>query len=526
MSGGSLRNGKTTRREILKTAAAGSALAAMQAFPFAPAIAQGARRDLRVGVFGGDFGNLSPVIRLDIQGGLVVYNIFDQLVQIDFASRQIIPWLAESWAHPDPLTWRIKLRNGVKWHRGYGEFQASDVVHTWLYHLESKSFQIGTALFPIDIVKADGKYVVEVKTKQPFGAFPGVTMGYGGLMISEKAHNEIGNQAYSYKPIGHGAYMVEAVRGNEIELVRNPDYWRQGYPKLERIHYRAIPDSSVRLQALMRGEVDFITHPDPREVGEARRNSKYTTVSTPGWNWDYQQFNLKSDANLPFKNKLLRQAISYVIDREAIVNEIYDGEATITDNQIPSGYLGHRKSPLRYPKNSDLKKARELMAQAGVQGYEVEVITSDKDWLRKELELVAAMVSQIGINYKIRGLDIGGFNNLWLNKRFDQHLEDISLVAPDPDATSWWFLHSEGASSGFSNSEMDALLDRARSETDPKTREPLYHRIVEMTLEECPTIYHCNVNYIQVFDKRLIGFRPTPQEYFQPHDSTAWSGAS
>ena len=175
-----------------------------------------------------------------------------------------------------------------------------------------------------------------------------------------------------------------------------------------------------------------------------RKNAKFTVQSTPGWEWDYQQFNLKTKPDAPYHNKLVRQAISYAIDREAIVNEIYYGEALATDNQIPAGYMGHRKPMLKYPKNGDLKKAKELMAQAGVKGYEVEVITSDKDWLRKELELVAAMVSQIGITYKIKNMDMGGYNNLWLNKRFDQVLEDITLVAPDPDATSWWFLQQQG----------------------------------------------------------------------------------
>jgi peptide/nickel transport system substrate-binding protein len=106
-----------------------------------------------------------------------------------------------------------------------------------------------------------------------------------------------------------------------------------------------------------------------------------------------------------FQNKLVRQAISYAIDREAIANEIYYGEATSTDNQIPDGYMGYQGQLLRYPKNGDVAKAKRLMAQAGISGYEVEVITSDKDWLRKELELVAAMVSQIGITYKIQNMD-------------------------------------------------------------------------------------------------------------------------
>src|SRR6185312_16933565 len=84
----------------------------------APAIAQG-KRDLRVGVWGGEFGNLSPVIRFDIQGGLVLYNIFDGLVNIDFKKRTIEPSLALEWSNPDPLTWRIKLRDDVKWQKGF-----------------------------------------------------------------------------------------------------------------------------------------------------------------------------------------------------------------------------------------------------------------------------------------------------------------------------------------------------------------------------------------------------------------------
>jgi peptide/nickel transport system substrate-binding protein len=488
----------------------------------APALAQG-KRDLRVGVWGGEFGNLSPVIRYDIQGGLIVYNVFDSLVEIDFAKRTIEPVLATEWSNPDPLTWRIKLREGVKWQKGFGEFTADDLVYCWNFHLESKSFQVGTALFPVDTVKADGKYVVEVKTKAPFGAFPGVTMGYGGTIISAKAHKEMGNQAYSATPVGNGPFQIESKRGIEVVLAKNPDYWKKGFPKLDKVVYRAIPDSTTRLQALLKNEFDFITHPDPKEVAATRKNTNFVVASTPGWTWDFQQFNLKGHPNAAFQNKLVRQAISYAIDREAIVKEIYYGEAIATDNQIPAGYMGHRSPMLKYPKNGDLKKAKELMAQAGVKGYDVEVITSDKDWLRKELELVAAMVSQIGINYKIKNMDMGGYNNLWLNQRFEQVLEDITLVAPDPDATSWWFMHSKGMASGYNTPAMDALLDGARSELDQKKRESGYHKIVDTTLEECPLIYHCNANNIQVFNKNLKGFVPTPQEYMEKLDTVEWS---
>lgn len=516
-----IRRGTTlTRRGVV---AALGAAAVAPFVPAVPAIAQSSRRDLRIGTWGGDFGNLSPVIRWDIQAGLPMFNIFDGLVRTDYKNRTMMPWLAEEWSNPDPTTWRIKLREGVKWHHGFGEMTADDLVYTWLYHLESRSFQVGIAMFAIDTVSAEGKYVVEVKTRRPFGAFPGVTMGYGGMIVSRSAHSEMGDQAYSSRPIGQGPYMVEAMRGNELELVRNPDYWRPGLPKLDRLFYRAIPDSTVRLQALHRGELDFMTHPQPREIREFEQDEKFTVTRTPGWNWDFQQFNLQLDPQTPFQNKLVRQAVSYAIDREAIVNEIYDGEATITDNQIPAGFLGFRGSLLRYPKNGDLEKARELISQAGASGMEVEFVTSDKDWLRRELELVAAMVSQIGINYRIRNLDMGGFNNLWFNKQYPNNLEDVTLVAPDPDATSWWHLHSQGSTSGFASPVMDNLLDGAREEADLVRREQLYHKVVDFTLEECPMLYHCNVNNLQVFDSRLRGFSPSPQEYSEFHDETEWS---
>jgi peptide/nickel transport system substrate-binding protein len=70
---------------------------------------------------------------------------------------------------------------------------------------------------------------------------------------------------------------------------------------------------------------------------------------------------------------------------------------------------------------------------------------------------------------------------------------------------------------------MDALLDGARSELDVTKREAMYHKIVDTTLEECPTIYHCNTNNIQIYDKRLVGFDPTPQEYTEKMETVSWA---
>jgi peptide/nickel transport system substrate-binding protein len=512
-----LRPQTVSRRNVLKGAlATGGFLLGT-----GPSIAQ-ARRDLRIGLFGGDFGNISPMLRADIQGGIITRSLFDPMAEVDYKSRNIVPFVAEAWKVVDPLTWRIKLREGMKWQKGYGEVTAEDLVYTWQFHQDSKSFQMGSALSVLASIKLVDKYVAEVKTTTPYGAFPGISLGYGGYIVPAKAHREMGHQAYSAMPVGNGPFMIESRRGSEIVLTRNPDYWRPGLPKLERLVYRAVPDATTRVQAFLNNEFDFISHPDPQTLQDVKKNSGITYRSTPAWTWDYQQFNLVENPGTAFQNKLVRQAISYAIDREAIANEIYYGEAVPTDNQIPEGYMGHRGQLLRYPKNGDLAKAKQLMAQAGISSYEVEVITSDKDWLRKELELVSAMVSQIGITYKIQNMDMGGFNNLWLNRRYRQLLEDITMNGPDPDATCWNFLNGQ-TSRGYSNPKMDELLVAARSEFDQAKREPLYHRIVDLTLDECPMIFHVNPNNIHIYNKKLLGFDPSPQEHIEKMDTVYWA---
>lgn len=513
-----------SRRKFNKYATAAAGVGLLYGTGIAPAIAQG-KRELVYGMWGGDVGNLSPTIRADTKGSVLIYNIFDGLVRPDYAKRTIEPWVAESWANPDPLTWRIKIREGIKWHGGYGEVTASDVVYTWQVHMDTQSWQVNTSFPQVDSFKTVSKYVLEVKLKQPLGAFPGITMGYGGVIVPENAHREMGNDQFSLAPVGNGPYMLESVIGSEVILKKNPDYWRAGLPHMERIVIRSFPDASVRLLSFLKGELDFITHPDAKDVPEVADNSDVVTHSTAGWTWDYQHFNLSANKDMAYHNKLVRQAISYAIDREALVNEIYFGQATVTDNAIPPGFLGHRSSLLKYPKNGDLNKARELVAQAGISGYEVEVMTSDKDWLRKELELVAAMVSEVGINFKIRNLDIGSFNNLWINnlEGFQQSLEDITIVAPDPHATVYWFLHSQGSvSSGYNNPKMDNLLDTAMATTDQAKRAALYHQVVDTTLEDCSMIYHLNANYVRMHKKELEGFSPSPQEYIENMDTIRW----
>lgn len=524
-----------TRRRVLGAGAVASGSLAATSLLATGAAAQstdpapvGSRKDLIVGLFG-EPAQLNEFYRTGVQGGQVSHNIYNKLVRINYETRDVDPELAESWEMEDELTWVLKLREGVMWHGDWGEFTSDDVIFTFNYILEEETFQVGTALFPVEGATARDKYTVEVKLKQPFAAFLPVTCDYGGVIMCKAAHEAMGQDAYGRAPVGTGPFIFDSWQsGSQIVLKKNPNYWEPNVPLLDEITFRFIPDASVRLAALRNGEIDFMDHPNAEDVPELRDTgiSGIEYHSVPGWNWDYMAFTFPPNApeDAPWNIKEVRQAISYAIDRQTIVDEIYYGEALVSDSPIPPGFLAYRDVPIRYPKNADLAKAQELMAQAGVSGFDLEVITSDKEWLRREIELVGAMLSQIGINVKVQGLDVGAWTERWFSHQFQALLEDISIVAPDTDATVYWF-HHPGSNTyhGWPSQEVADLLNQARSSFDPEARVGLYHQVVDAVLEDCPYIYLNHVNIVRLFNEKLEGLRLSNQEYILRLHTTYWT---
>lgn len=489
------------------------------------------RKNLVVGLFT-DPPTLNYFLRTDTPGGMVAQNIYNKLVRANTKTRAADPELATEWKQTDPTTWVVKLRQGVKWHGGYGDFTADDVVFTYQYTIDNKTFQYSNAIFIVNTCKALDKYTVEFKLKQPFGAFPLVTMEYGGTIMCRKAHQEMGEQKYGRTPIGTGPFRVESWRaGAEIVLKKNPDYWKRGQPYLDELVYRIIPDATVRFASLRKGEIDFMTNPDAKDIPALRAGKEPSIVysSIPGWNWDYISFTFpefNKKPNFPTVKKEVRQAISYAIDRQAIVDTIYMGDAIVTDSPIPPGFLAYRPGPLKYPARGDLTKAKQLMQQAGVSNFDIECITSDKMWLRQETELVASMLSQIGINVKIVGQDMGTFNARWTRRQFEMLLEDIATTSPDTDATVWTFYHKNGRSyAGAPNAEeVTKWVDDARASSNPKQRETLYHKIVDHSLDIADRLYLVHVKQNRLYRRGLTGYEPSPMDYLVLFDTVKWEG--
>ncbi|MBW2146944.1 MAG: ABC transporter substrate-binding protein [Deltaproteobacteria bacterium] len=456
--------------------------------------------------------NLNPMFhKADLHMNRIAYNLYDPLVDWDFEKKKLVPALAIKWYQKDPKTWIFKLRKGVQFHKGYGELTAEDVAFTVNYIIRKKT----PSKFLFDFVKEAvviDKYTVQYNLEQPHAPFLlSAASGIAGRIVSKKAFEEKGVDAFNRDPVGTGPYeFVEWVPADHITIKRFEGYWEKGKPYIDKIIWKTVPAVYTAQTMLRTGQIDFLPDPNFKDIKRLKKQENLEVQSTGGANWDYITFDC---AKSPFDKKEVRQAIGYAIDRQAIVDAVYYGWADPDDDPLPSGYLGADPDIQVYPNRPDIAKAKELLTKAGYpNGFETTIITSAKENLRRATQIVAEQLKKIGINVKVEQLDQATYvKRVRGASDFKVELEDIGIMSMDPDSTFWWFHHSGTVRMhGHENPTTDKLLEQGRIEQDPVKRASIYQDITRQILEESPYVYIAHVSAVNVYNKALKGYKITP----------------
>ena len=261
---------------------------------------------------------------------------------------------------------------------------------------------------------------------------------------------------------------------------------------------------------LKAGEIDFLPNPNFKDIKLLKQHKLIEVQSVGGANWDYFTFDC---SKTPFNIKEVRQAMAYAVDREAIVKAVYFGWAEPDDDPLPDGYLGADPDIQKYPNRSDVAKAKELLAKAGYpNGFKMTVITSAKQNLRRETQIVVEQWKKVGIDAKIEQLDQATYaKRVRGASDFEVELEDIGIMSMDPDSAFWWFHHSGTVRMhGHENQEIDKLLEQGRSEQDPEKRAKIYRQVTNLIQEESPYVYIAHVAKVNIYNKALKGYEITP----------------
>jgi len=449
---------------------------------------------------------ISEVVRLDPHASTAavdrqVYQaIYDHFLDLD-ENGNIVPAICESWSQPDPKTYVFKIRDNVRFHDGT-RLDAEAVVWNFnrmLGRLDKKLLPNPNAraseVSLVDSVKAEDSLTVRITLKDTFSPFLSILTDRAGMFISPTAF-ERDPEGFLQKPVGAGPFkFVEWRKGDRLVVERFDSYYRPGLPYLDRIVYTFQADATQRLNDLRSGTVDIIQTFAPKDIDVVKReasqgNLAYSVKAT--WGWQGYELNTRKP---PFDNKLLRKAFMYAVDVDEIVNTVYYGI------DIPANYgpitpahgafydPNYRPHP-KWPK-ADLDMARKMLRDAGYpDGFEFELQTGVDPVARLEAELIQSQLARVGIRVKITQLD---FTRQLSN--LEQGNYQASAIGwsgrPDPDQNSYMFWHTGGSFNfmGYSNPQVDALFDQARSEPDQARRAKIYRQIIDILYDDAPYIF-------------------------------------
>ncbi|WEX09110.1 ABC transporter substrate-binding protein [Chelativorans sp. AA-79] len=350
--------------------------------------------------------------------------MFEQLVRPPdglFAATddEYVPTLATSWeTSDDGRTWVFQIRQGVQFHKGYGEMTAEDVVHSFN---RARFDGVSTAVFTnIEDVQATGAHEVTFKLKGPDPLFLGSTVFQNAASIVSKKADEEKGESFHTDSIGTGPYHLDRFDiENGVYMSRHEDYW--GEPaKVPRIECVYIADTTARTLALISGEVDIIEAvraPGWIDQIKQRDSSLLVDMTNPG---SFMTIHINLTAE-PFDNPLVRKAIATAIDTEVVANALAPmGRPTYTLSppHYPTGWA-HEDLPeeLRYDYNPD--RARELLAEAGhPNGIQFEANTSQREDYRSTMLIVQELMRPAGIDMQLNIMDHSAYHG---SNRQDQN---------------------------------------------------------------------------------------------------------
>jgi peptide/nickel transport system substrate-binding protein len=323
---------------------------------------------------------------------------------------------------------------------------------------------------------------------------------FKGMAIVQEANVESGD--ITTAPIGSGPFALEEwTSGDSIDLVRNDDYWG-GAPSLDGVTYRFIPDATVALTNLQSGDAHWTDNLPPQQVNSLKESTDIVVEAAPSN--DYWYF-APNQAREPFDDARVRQALAWAIDRDAIVQASNFGNATVNQTAIPatSGWY------LEYaPYSRDLDAAKALLADAGVGELEMDlmVVSSDTEAVT-DAQVIAANLADIGVTVNIRQLDVSTWLDEQANGNFDAFLWSW-IGNLDPSDFYYAQHHSGGGfnAQGYSNPDVDALLDQAGAETDNDARKVLYDDAATLIVDDASYVYLYNPEIVQGFSPGVEGY--------------------
>ncbi|MDI9395128.1 MAG: ABC transporter substrate-binding protein [Euryarchaeota archaeon] len=428
------------------------------------------------------------------------------------------PELATGYKQLNDNEWEIQLRDDVSFHDGT-KMNADAVIYS-IYHVLDPSNSRSVDYSFVDSVYKTGEYTVVIKTKEPHA--PAIYSFADPVMsiVSPEAEN------LEKKPVGTGPFMfVSFEPGASIELVKNPDYWG-GEPKIDTVSAIFNADGPARSLMIMSKDVDISRDFQRSDYAKLAEDPDIQIVSQAG----LRTFFLYVNGNkAPFNDVRVRHALSYVLNRQEIVNIALEGIGGVPATGMFSDSIPWNTNDQLTSYDNDQKKALELFAEAGIKkASDGKMYYNDKPFSIDLLiytkrsanlptaEVIAAQLENFGIETAIRVVDSNTIPSECSAGNYDLSLTDW-VTAPSGDPDYFLSLHyiSTGtytAWTGYSNPKVDELILKARTTFDADERYKLYDQVQVLTQIDMPLIPVFYATDVFALSSNVTGFVIHPNE--------------
>ena len=446
------------------------------------------------------FHNLTP-------NNSLLKHIFERLTDHD-ENQLVKPGLAASWHTIDDSTWEFKLRPGVKFTDG-ADFTANDVIYSFCraprvenspssFAIYSRSITDMTAPDPLTLImRTAGPYPLLPTEVSTIAILSAKANGAGQVTFDRQECKGVGvypkTEAFNagQATVGTGPYkLVRFSKGDRIILERNDGYWGEK-PPWQRVIFRPITSAGPRVAALLAGDVDLIENVPNQDLERIKANPNYKVVQGLSARVIYLHFDYIDDAppgvadagsKNPFRDKRVREAISKAIDRDAIVARIMGGVALPAAELLPPQMFGANRDAK--PAKADPEGAKKLLAEAGYPNGFTLVLATPNDRYVNDAQIaqaVAQMLARIGLKVSVDAMtssqffakrtkrDFGFWLAGWISDTGDMSAQ-LKPLAATPDRDKGWGTTNPG---GYSNREVDALLEKALGTIDDTKRAAL-----------------------------------------------------
>ncbi|MGD1821549.1 MAG: ABC transporter substrate-binding protein [Pleomorphochaeta sp.] len=408
-------------------------------------------------------------------------SMYEYLVEMNAKTGELDPLLATSWNTDNGKDWVIELREGVKFHDG-SDFNAEDVKFTIertqdssIGHLKKKDFEVVES---VEIVN-DYKIIIHLKESRPTFIYQ-MTDYNMAILSSDYDYENLGET----KPMGTGPFMMQQLMPKESALlVKNPNYWAEGYPIVDKLAIYFVSDIDASISMLESDKVDVVPFITQTIKTRLKDNPDINVVTA------YQEMrfiDMTYDME-PFNDNRVRLALKYCMDPQIIARsvaqmDLNDG-VDYSESPIMKIQAEYKDIPLR---GRDTEKAKELLAEAGYpNGVSVDLhYASDHPFGKELAQTVQELAKDGGFDITLKGYP----RDVYLSQYWMQVPFAITAWAARPDPSVLLLLAYRGGGAWnethFDNAEANVLMDNIAAEPDEAKRLDYYHQLQEVFFED------------------------------------------